>query len=238
MFGHASLQSPPEALALFIWSRNGGHFRDSSFESHYDREEEPKAVAYMGSRQDDTPRCHRGNTNLASRSASEGTNSVQPLCMLCIGGSGDEGERLFRCPCKCSGKMIHRACLELHLNQGPAGASCHSCGAEYRVRRVSKPAWLWFCDQDSRKQAALFVASLAFTAGNVAVLAMAWLYAMGQSRFWPWPQTVFVLMLLLVFSFFWVAFGFILFQARSEPLARWKNNATTVEPLLDDEGIE
>ncbi|KAK8757320.1 hypothetical protein V5799_005054 [Amblyomma americanum] len=158
-------------------------------------------------------------------------------CLLCCGLRGDLEEPLFRSPCRCPDAFVHRSCVEEQLFRWADGAdACPACGARYPLRRRTKPLWRWFWDQESRDDATLFAVNLVFSAGNVGVLSMAWMYVLFEYRSSTWLPTSWLASALFVFSVFWVGFGCFRFYVVYSSYARWRRANTTVNVLLADKG--
>lgn len=242
MFYLATLQSPPETKALFSWSRDGDFpFQcEDDVEDRYQRQDGGVDAASIeavqgSSRTSSTARSSRGSCSSSSSSgpASEMMQGVEYFCKLCAGDGMEDP--LFICPCGCA-DFVHRFCLEQRMNRSPDGAYCPSCGAAYPVRRDTKHFWEWFLEKRSRAAATLFTLNLAFSIGNIVVLAMAWLYVVCEIRSSPWLPAL--VAGLLVFTIFWVAIGCVCFQVLFKPFARWRSTNTRLVPLLDHEGME
>lgn len=154
-------------------------------------------------------------------------------CLLCLGLRGDPDEPLFRSPCRCpDGAFVHRSCVEEF--QWLNGVTCRACGARYPTRRRTKPLWRWFWEQESRDDATLFAANLVFTAGNVGVLCMAWMYVLYEYRSRTWLPTSWLACALFVLTVFWVGFGCVRFYVVYTLYTRWRRANTTVKVLLAD----
>lgn len=169
-----------------------------------------------------------------SRSSEVEASPVRPSCGLC----GEEGSEvlgvLLPSPCRCAGTLLHRSCLEHRLHWAPDGAVCPSCRAAYPVRRHTKSLWYWFLGTETRKDAALLAANTVFSAVNVLVVVLAWIYALFEDRPNPWLSTPVLASLLFVVTLFWAAFSCFRFHILYEPLARWKKANTTLVLVLGD----
>ncbi|KAL3249995.1 hypothetical protein MRX96_055609 [Rhipicephalus microplus] len=180
------------------------------------------------------------NGGSASTPGPTETGACNLSCRLCHEAGGGQGESLFRCPCRCADTFVHRSCLEelLHL-PGPEGgpATCPTCGATYPVRRHTKPLWRWFWEHDTRGDATLFLANLVFSAGNVCVLTMAWLYALFEYHPESRLSQAALTSVLSALSVLWVAFGCVRFCVLSISLVQWRRDNTTLLAVFTDKSV-
>ncbi|KAH6939025.1 hypothetical protein HPB50_015613 [Hyalomma asiaticum] len=150
------------------------------------------------------------------------------------------GEPLFRCPCRCPDTFVHRSCLEeLVYFPGPedGAAACPTCGAQYPVRRCTKPLWRWFWEEETCDDAALFFANILFSVGNVGVLGMAWQYVLFQYCPESWLSQASLASALLLLSILWVAFDCARIYVLSTSLVKWRRANTTLQLLLTDKSV-
>lgn len=173
----------------------------------------------------------RVGSSLSSSPDSDEMQRIGLRCKICAGEGVDEP--LFISPCRCTERLVHRSCIEDLMNAGPGGTSCHCCGAAYPARRQTKPMWRWLLEQDTQEAAIPFFGNLAFCAGNIHVLVMAWLYLVYEI-----PDSLWMPVLrgaLLVFTIFWVAVECFCFRRVYIAFAQWKSSNTRLMVLLDQE---
>lgn len=191
-------------------------------------------------------RCTAGSTTSGLSSeppgpgvmAGDGGRPLRRLCRLCRRERGEAEERLFSSPCLCRSTLVHRSCVQERLKRGPEGAVCPWCQEEYPVRTLCKPLWKWFWEKETRAVAALFVANLFFSVGDVGVLSMAWMYALFEFPPTPWQPAAALTSTLFVFSMLWLAFRCFRYHVFHELLENWRSINTTREVLLDGDGVE
>ncbi|XP_002402519.3 E3 ubiquitin-protein ligase MARCHF3-like [Ixodes scapularis] len=188
---------------------------------------------------EDTDRGSCEGRSEAAEQMEEGSGTVPAAgipCRLCSDGLNAD-EPVFRCPCRCPDVFIHRSCLEDWLHRSPE-ASCPTCGAAYPVRRRTKALWRWFWEKDSRMDAAVFLANVVFSLGNVVVLCMAWLYVLYEYKSTSRISAAALASALLALSLFWVAFGFVRFHVLFKTYTIWRRLNTTLKVLLADKTVD
>ncbi|KAK8766777.1 hypothetical protein V5799_006442 [Amblyomma americanum] len=155
-------------------------------------------------------------------------------CCICPDEGFEVLEQLYRSPCRCPNAFAHRSCLQEVLYREAEDAACPLCGARYPMQRRTKPMWRWFWEQESRDDATLFLANLAFSVGNMGVLSMAWMYVLFEYHSSSWLPAASLVSALLIFSVFWVAFDCIRFRLLYMTYQRWHRANTTLKLMLTD----
>ncbi|KAL3195037.1 hypothetical protein MRX96_015995 [Rhipicephalus microplus] len=171
-----------------------------------------------------------------STSSSHSAEAERPMahlsCRLCSEDENAPEEPLYQCPCRCIDTYVHQSCLEQLLYEGPEGGVCAVCHTHYPVRRQTKPLWLSFWDKESREDAILFLAYMAFNLGNIGVLTMAWMYVLVEYSPKSWLPTASLALALLVISVFWIGFACQRLSVRFMNLVQWRRDNTTLKVLF------
>ncbi|KAG0443553.1 hypothetical protein HPB47_014786 [Ixodes persulcatus] len=97
---------------------------------------------------------------------------------------------------------------------------------------------LWFWEKDSRMDAAVFLANVVFSMGNIGVLCMAWLYVLLEYKSTSRISAAALASALLALSLFWVAFGFVRFHVLFKTYTIWRRLNTTLKVLLVDKTVD
>ncbi|KAH9365668.1 hypothetical protein HPB48_003070 [Haemaphysalis longicornis] len=136
-------------------------------------------------------------------------------------------ERLRSCPCLHRSPFMLRSFLQERF---------YRCQKAYPTRLHSKPLWKWFWETETRAVAFLFASNMIFSAGDMGVLTMAWMYALSEFPSPSWLPAAAPASTPFVFSMLWVAFGCVRYHVLRKPLENWRSGNTKGEILADDDG--